>query len=70
MQETAASYEGAVPERVDDVGQQLGWPDTSQLQSTCDLPVKQLGLNKKVSAFEGIYYSRVAWCHILATRIC
>ena len=49
VQATAASYQSAVPEVAPDSYQLPAWPDTSQLQATCELPVKELGLSKKVS---------------------
>lgn len=49
VQVTTTSYEGAVPELMNGTPELLGWPETSQLGPTCDLPAKELGLSKKVT---------------------
>ena len=44
MQATTSAYAASMPE----TGKLLGWPDLTPLQATCDIPVKALGLSKKV----------------------
>lgn len=48
MQETASAYAASMPEPTDARAELLGWPDSAHLPPTCDLPVKDLGLSKKV----------------------
>lgn len=48
MQATTSAYAASLSEPADGTAELLGWPDSAPLQPTCDLPVKALGLSKKV----------------------
>ena len=48
LQETASAYAASMPEPADGKAALLGWPDSAHLPPSCDLPVKDLGLSKKV----------------------
>lgn len=52
-QATAMSYQSVVPEVAEESYRLPAWPDPAQVQATCDLPVKELGLSKK--AAEGVH---------------
>ena len=43
------SYQSVVPEEAEESYRLPAWPNPAQVQATCDLPVKELGLSKKVS---------------------
>lgn len=48
IQATTAVYAASMGEPTDSTSGLLGWPDATPWPPTCDLPVKDLGLSKKV----------------------
>ncbi len=55
MQATTSTYQQAAPVQFD--GAPQGWPDMTHLEPTCNVPVKELHLSKKVTKQQSTSFS-------------